>query len=427
MSYRLAINTFVLSVATVSLVIAAEPREVNYDEAQVPKFELAHPLVMLNGDQVENPQTWFQKRRPEIMRLFEEHVYGRVPNVPVSQKASLRSIDKNALGGTAIRKEVSIYFDADNPRPRMDLLIFLPKHIRQPVPVFLGLNFEGNRAVHADPGISLSDQWMRDGVGVVDNRATEASRGATARRWAIEKVIARGYGVVTIYSGDLDPDYDDEFQNGVQPLFYREGQAKPAPHEWGTIGAWAWGLSRAMDYLQEDAAINEKQVALLGHSRLGKTALWAGAQDPRFAIVISNSSGCGGAALSKRRFGETVEIINTAFPHWFCDNFVKYNGNEDALPVDQHLLVALIAPRPVYINSATDDQWADPYGEFLAAKYAEPVYRLLGTDGINGAEMPAADNPVMHTLGYHLRTGAHEVTDYDWDCYLMFADMHFNR
>lgn len=409
--------------------LAAVAQDPNYDESKVPEYELPDPLIANDGTPVTDAETWNAKRRPEILELFKKYVYGRSPGRPENMTFEVFDEDKHALDGRATRKQVTIHFSEQPDGPSLDLLMYVPNNVKGPVPAFLVLNFWGNHSILMDPAIKLSPSWMRDNPShaIVDHLSTEASRGKSIPRWAVDEIIDRGYALVTYYYGDIDPDFDDGFQNGVQPLFYEQGQTRPKEDEWGSIGAWAWGLSRAMDYLETDDSIDHNKVAVMGHSRLGKTALWAGATDERFAIAISNNSGCGGAALSRRRYGEKVKRINTAFPHWFCTNFKAFNDREDELPVDQHMLVALIAPRPVYIASAVEDRWADPKGEFLSALNADPVYRLLGTAGLGTEKMPEINEPVHGTIGYHIRSGEHDVTDFDWAAYLDFADKHLRN
>lgn len=378
---------------------AKKDRPINYREENVPKYSLPDPLTCLDGTPVRDAQTWWSKRRPEILEPFRTCVYGRAPiERPENMTFHPFDLDRNAMDGAATRKQVRIRFTGKDDGPGMTLVIFVPNRVPKPVPAFL----------------------------LICNRDPEnfdPTRKVKMPFWPAEEVVARGYGIAAFYVGDIDPDRYDEFKDGVHGLFDKPG-ARP-DDAWGTLAAWAWGASRAMDYFETDGDIDRERVAVIGHSRGGKTSLWAGAQDTRFALVISNDSGCGGAALSRRCYGETVAQINHSFPHWFCANFKKFNGKENELPVDQHMLMALIAPRLLCVASADEDLWADPRGEFLSALNASGVYRLLGVQGLEAEEMPPLDRPLQEgRIGYHIRTGGHGLTEPDWKYYMDFADKH---
>lgn len=382
-------------------------------------LELPDPLRTVDGRTVETAAQWMEEQRPWLLDLFRSQVYGKAPGPPDDWTATVLEESREALEGRAIRRQVRIDLRQGHRVLSADLLLYLPPEAAgQRVPVFLLLNFGGNHTVQADPEILLTRSMVRGSYAP----ATE-KRGFRATRYPVDSILERGYGLATAYCGDFDPDFHDGFTNGVHALF--DSPDGRTGDSWGTVSAWAWGLSRVMDYLETDPLVDAGRVALLGHSRLGKTALWAGAQDERFAMVISNNSGCTGAALARRKAGERVTAINRTFPHWFCENYRHYNDREEALPVDQHMLVALAAPRPVYVASATEDQWADPEGEFLAAVHASPVYALFGLPGLEGAAFPEPDQPLQDGhIGYHLREGRHDLTAFDWEAYLDFADRH---
>ncbi len=398
---------------------SARPKT-HYDESRVPAYVLPKVLQLEDGTMVENARTW-KRRRREIVETFAEQMFGRMPGPPENLAFETIATHK-VLSGKGVRKQIVIHCTQAEKELNLHLLLYLPAKARTSSPVFLGLNFKGNHSIVADPRIRLSDQWMRSGQHVKDHRALESARGQSASRWPIPTIIGRGYGLATMYYGDIDPDYDDGFGNGVHALFDSD-RGKDA---WASISAWAWGLRRAVDCLEKQNGVDAHRIAVLGHSRLGKTSLWAGAIDERFALVVSNGSGCGGAALSKRGFGETVARINHSFPHWFCTNFKAYNNNEAALPFDQHMLIAASAPRPVLVCSAKGDRWADPLGEFLAARAASPAYQIHGLEGITETAQPGPGQLVGGSVGYHLREGKHDLSQTDWDVILTFADRHLN-
>lgn len=424
MRFRLTL----MSVALAGNLFAQKPFVPNYDEDKVGTLPMPDLLVCEDGTPVTDREVWLQKRRPQLFSLFEREMFGKTAYKSREYTVQSQVEEKDVFGGAGKMYQVTLVYGSAKDQ-KANLIYFLPANTNKPAPCFVILNFGGNHEILADKDIHLSEGWFRENKksGYIDNKATEESRGSGVRRWPIEDILKRGYGVATVYYGDFDPDFDDGFQNGVHPLGYANGAQKPSADEWGSIGAWSWGLSLIASYLETIPEVDKSKLAVAGHSRLGKAALWAGAQDERFGIVISNNSGAGGAALSKRLYGETVGRLNTAFPHWFCGNFKKYSENEAALPFDQHQLLALMAPRPVYVASATNDQWADPKGEFLAAKLAEPVYGLFGKPAAALNEMPAPDIKVGNQIGYHLRTGDHDILKYDWDCYMDFADSHWGK
>ncbi len=414
-----SVASLLLGASTLNALAADKIAPPNYDESKVPQFVLPDPLVAEDGTKIDTPELWFQKRRPEILAQFQSEMYGKYPEADLSKvKFEELTSSDDAFGGKATLKEIRIYFDAPNPKPYADLLVLIPNDRKGAVPVFLMPNFQGNHTTSDVLNITAPD--------ASETTHKDSKKGVAKSRWAFEKIIDRGYAIATVFYEQIDPDFDDGFKNGVHPLFTNfDANAGDYP---ATISAWAWGLSRCYDCLATLPEIDSSKAIVLGHSRLGKTALWCGANDQRFAAVVSNDSGCGGAALSRREFGERVDRINASFPHWFTKNFRQYGDKVNELPFDQHELIALIAPRPVYVASASADEWADPKGEFLSALYADPVYRLLGTDGIGGVtEQPDVDSPVGATIRYHKRTGKHDVTDYDWEQYLNFADAIFSK
>ncbi|MGA9407228.1 MAG: acetylxylan esterase [Bacteroidota bacterium] len=358
-----------------------------YDESKVPQYTLPDPLILLNGEKVTDTATWNGKRRPEILKMFETDVYGKASvNRPEHIHWEITAEDHNALNGLAHMKKVTIYFSDKKDGPKLEVEIILPK-VEKPVPVF------------------LVSTWGPDA----------------------ELVINKGFGLVTFDAREIEPDNKDSaYANGIRKFFDPPNRKEPTPDEWGTIAAWSWAARRVMDYIETDTNIDARKVCILGFSRFGKAAMWAGAQDRRFAIVFSCESGCGGATIVRRGFGETVKLINDQFPHWFDGNFKSFNSRVNDLPLDWHMLIALMAPRPVYVSTAEEDLWGDPRGTFLAAKAAEPVYELFGESGLGVTEMPPVETPVGNFIGYHMRKGKHGLIDYDTEKFIDFARRHFS-
>jgi hypothetical protein len=388
------------------------------EAAKLPvRKELPDPLVMFNGTKVTTKEQWFNERRPELKKLYEHYMFGHAPVKP-KVKAEVVRTDPKALGGKATLKEITLTV-AGAEGPKIHVLLVVPNKRSGPAPVFVGMNFSGNHAVLADPKIHLNTNWIYGNrKGVKNNRATEESRGADVDVWNIEDAIDRGYAVATFYSGDVDPDRTD-VRDGVQKQF--------PDADWSTIMAWAWAYSRVIDYLVTDQDIDAARVIAVGHSRLGKTTLLAGAFDERIAVVIPHQAGCGGSGPSRaigNKGAESVKRINTSFPHWFNKRFKDFNEEPERLPFDQHCLIAMCAPRPVLLSNAVEDTWANPAGQFELLVAADPVYRLVGAKGVESKTAPAVGKLMDSPLGYWIREGKHSMNRDDWRVFLQYADKH---
>ncbi len=384
-------------VAIVSLLTAGVLPSVLGEELQLPD-----PLLTAGGERVTTVAAWTKTRRPEVLELFRKHVYGRAPvGRPADLKFEVVDSAADAMDGKATRKQVKISYGGPGGAGSLKFVLFTPNAAKQPAPCFL-LICNRPAAENIDP-----------------------TRAVKSPFWPAEEIVRRGYAAAAFFNGDVVPDKHDGFKSGAFAIY--DSQPRPAD-AWGAIAAWAWGASRALDYLETDPAIDAKRVAVVGHSRGGKTALWAGAEDPRFAMVVSNDSGCTGAAIARGKQGEHIRDINRGFPHWFNDNYKAFADRENELPLDQHMLAALIAPRLLYIASASEDTWADPSHEFLSGVHAAAVFKLFGLEGLTTATMPKAEMPLHEGhIGYHLRTGKHNLTEYDWGCFMDFADRHLGK
>lgn len=367
----------------------------NYYEDKVPAYTLPDMFTSDKGIKISTAELWNTVRRKEILELFRKNVYGRIPETQYKEVFRLVSTDKNAMEGKGTKKVVEITIESEGKTLAFKLALFTPNDVKHPVPVFL-----------------LIDPWYSE-PGSPDWKPKD-------EYFPVKVAFERGYGMAVFNASDLDPDSFDDFKNGIHGLLDRNPRPADA---WGTIAAWAWGASRCMDYLVTDKDVAPDKVAIVGHSRAGKTALWAGADDPRFAMVISNESGAGGAALARRRYGETVARLNSSFPHWFCKNYAMYSNKEDSLPVDMHMLLALIAPRALYVDCADQDLWGDPRGSYASLYNAVPVFKLLGKNSDIPLSMPPLNKQVVSgKVGFHIRDGVHSLLLKDWNMFMDFAD-----
>jgi len=397
-----------------NITLTREPKEydsdVIYDQSKVSHYDLPPLLVTAEGKTIKTPEEWRNIRRPQILALFSNLVYGRVPKPesPIKTEFEVKKTDPEFMGGKATHKDVQIRFSNEKGKAEMLVLVFVPNKATKPVPASVKHSFNNTKSR--------------------DFNAHPTQPGRLRNGWPLGEFFDRGYAFVAVYQQDLVGHNEVEFLKGIHPLFYKKGQSFPKAHEWGVLSAVAWGAMRAMDYLQTDSDIDHNRVAIMGHSKMGKAALWTAAQDERFALAISAQSGCAGAALWRRRSGETLEKMVTRFPYWLCRNAWKFVNQEDDLPLDQHMLLACIAPRPVYVHSGVEDTWADPRGEYLSAYHASEVYRLFGKKGLTSESSPPVGKAIIESdVGYHIRERGHSIEMYDWQGFLDFADYHLKK
>ena len=412
-----------LAAALLLTTVSGQHRPSNFDERRVGDVHLPELGAV-------DVASWNETRRPELLRAFTEHVYGRVPDGFGEVRLRDVGVCADAFDGLATRKLVHLDLPALPAWPGLEVLVYLPndlpEHRATPVGCFVALNFYGNHAIADDAGVPPSQRWIDVDGTLVDHHATERSRGSDRRHWPLRDLFARGFALVTAYYGDVEPDRPDGWREGLRGLLAeRRPETLAGEAAWGAIAAWAWALSRLADVAAREPRIDARHLAVLGHSRLGKAALWAGAQDTRFALVVANESGEGGAALMRRDFGQTTAELVEEFPHWFARRYAGYADHETDCPVDAHELIALIAPRLAYVASAAGDDWGDPKGEFLGARCAEPAWRIHGLVGLGIDAQPAVDTPVGDHVGYHVRHGEHELQRYDWLQFLAFAERHW--
>jgi hypothetical protein len=389
----------------------------NHDEGKAWYWMLPDPFVLSDGEAVKDARTWMSRRRPEILGLFEREIYGQAPGRPEGESFEVVEHGE-AFGGTAQRKQIVVHLGQGDRK--FNVVLYLPAAAQKPVPVILCFSFYPLQWATQDPAVKM--QYDRD---LYTRRIAPGNNPNIAKSFHIDWVLAHGYGIAIVYYQEIDPDFAGGLTNGVRAGYLPAGQTNLNPDQWGTIAAWAWGASRAMDYLQTDAQVDGGRVAIMGHSRLGKTALWTGAIDPRFSMVFACSSGRGGASLARRNFGESIGDLAQRYGYQFCGNFQKYAHHEIDMPVDSHELIGLIAPRPIFLATASHDLHYDPMGEWYAAIAAGPIYELLGKQGLGTVSPPALDSAIMHDIGYHCHSGKHEVTALDWQHILQFADMHW--